>query len=162
MATGSIDGQQLPYAPHFSGTLAADWEASQVSAAKVVVHVDTNYDSKEYLALPNEDAIAQGRYSLLNARLSLQSGDDKWEVGIWDRNIADKFYLTNAVDVRASVSTIASRAYRVCSAFDAQLPFLTAAGHGLEAYAPDRTDTGRVSCRAPAIGRCCIEPWTAC
>ena len=100
LATGSIDGQQLPYAPHFSGTLAADWEAWQVSAAKVVVHVDTNYNSKQYLALPNEDAISQGGYSLLNGRLSLQSGDDKWDVGIWGRNIADKFYLTNAVDVQ--------------------------------------------------------------
>jgi iron complex outermembrane receptor protein len=30
----------------------------------------------------------------------LQSGDDKWDVGIWGRNIADRFYLTNAVDVQ--------------------------------------------------------------
>jgi iron complex outermembrane receptor protein len=100
LATGSIDGQELPYAPHFSGTLAADWEAWAVTAAKVLVHVDTNYNSKQYLALPNEDAISQGGYSLLNGRLSLQSGDDKWDVGIWGRNITDKFYLTNAVDVQ--------------------------------------------------------------
>ena len=30
LATGSIDGQQLPYAPHFSGTVAVDWEVWQV------------------------------------------------------------------------------------------------------------------------------------
>ena len=34
------------------------------------------------------------------ARLSLQSGHDKWDVGIWGRNIANRFYLTNAVDVQ--------------------------------------------------------------
>ena len=100
LATGSIDGQQLPYAPHFSGTLAMDWEAWQVDAAKINLHVDTNYNSKQFLALPNEDAISQGGYSLLNGRLSLQSGDDKWDVGVWGRNIANKFYLTNAVDVQ--------------------------------------------------------------
>jgi iron complex outermembrane recepter protein len=101
LATGSVDGQELPYAPHFSGTLAVDWEAFEVAAAKINVHVDSNYNSKQYLALPNEDAISQHGYSLLNGRLSLQSGDDKWDVGVWGRNIANKFYLTNAVDVQA-------------------------------------------------------------
>jgi iron complex outermembrane receptor protein len=100
LATGSVDGQQLPYAPHVSGTVAMDWEAWQVAAAKINLHVDMNYNSKQFLALPNEDAISQGGYSLLNGRLSLLSGDDKWDIGVWGRNIADKFYLTNAVDVQ--------------------------------------------------------------
>jgi iron complex outermembrane receptor protein len=100
LATGSVDGQQLPYAPHVSGTVAMDWEAWQVAAAKINLHVDMNYNSKQFLALPNEDAISQGGYSLLNGRLSLLSGDDKWDIGVWARNITDKFYLTNAVDVQ--------------------------------------------------------------
>jgi iron complex outermembrane recepter protein len=100
LATGSIDGQQLPYAPRFSGTLGADWEVSQILGAKINLHVDTNYNTKQYLALPNENAISQGGYSLLNGRLSVLSADDKWEVGMWGRNIADRFYLTNAVDVQ--------------------------------------------------------------
>ncbi len=100
LSTGSIDGQELPYAPHVSGTLAADWEAWQTDAVKINLHLDTNYNSKQYLALPNEDAISQGGYSLLNGRLSLGSADDKWDVGVWGRNMANKFYLTNAVDVQ--------------------------------------------------------------
>jgi iron complex outermembrane recepter protein len=100
LATGSIDGQELPYAPHVSGTVAMDWEAWQIAAAKINLHLDANYNSKQFLALPNEDAISQGGYSLLNGRLSLQSGDDKWDVGVWGRNITNKFYLTNAVDVQ--------------------------------------------------------------
>ncbi len=98
LATGSIIGQELPYAPHFSGTLAADWQAWQIDALKFNIHVDTNYNSKQYLALPNEEAIAQGGYALLNARVSVAA--DKWDVGVWGRNIGDKFYLTNAVDVQ--------------------------------------------------------------
>ena len=100
LSTGSIDGQELPYAPHVSGTLAGDWEAWQTDAVKINLHLDTNYNSKQYLALPNEDAISQGGYSLLNGRLSLASADDKWDVGVWGRNMANKFYLTNAVDVQ--------------------------------------------------------------
>ena len=100
LATGSVDWQELPYAPHVSGTVAMDWEAWSTDAAKVNLHLDTNYNSKQFLALPNEDAISQSGYSLLNGRLSLLSGDDKWDVGVWGRNIANKFYLTNAVDVQ--------------------------------------------------------------
>ena len=100
LATGSIDGQELPYAPHVSGTVAMDWEAWQFSAAKINIHMDMNYNSKQFLALPNEAAISQGGYSLLNGRLSLVSSDAKWDVGAWGRNMANKFYLTNAVDVQ--------------------------------------------------------------
>ena len=100
LATGSIDGQELPYAPHVSATVAMDWEALQFDAIKINLHLDTDYNSKQYLALPNEAAISQGGYSLLNGRLSLQSADDKWDAGVWGRNMANKFYLTNAVDVQ--------------------------------------------------------------
>ncbi len=100
LATGSIDGQQLPYAPKVSGTVAMDWEAWSVATAKLNLHLDMNYNSKQYLALPNEAAISQGGYSLLNGRLSVHSADDTWDVGVWGRNITDKFYLTNAVDVQ--------------------------------------------------------------
>jgi iron complex outermembrane recepter protein len=100
LATGSIDGQELPYAPHVSATVAMDWEALQIDAVKINLHLDTDYNSKQYLALPNEAAISQGGYSLLNGRLSLQSADDKWDAGVWGRNMANKFYLTNAVDVQ--------------------------------------------------------------
>ena len=50
--------------------------------------------------MPNEDAVLQGAYSLVNGRLSLHSKGEAWEVGVWGRNLGDKFYLTNAVDVQ--------------------------------------------------------------
>jgi iron complex outermembrane receptor protein len=99
LATGPIDGQQLPYAPHFSGTVSMDWEAFNIRSAAVNLHIDSNYNSKQYLALPNEDAISQSGYSLTNGRLSVK-GENGWEVGVWSRNLLNKFYLTNAVDVQ--------------------------------------------------------------
>jgi iron complex outermembrane receptor protein len=100
LASGSIDGAQLPYAPHVSGTLAMDWAAWQFPAALVNLHLDMNYNSHQYLALPNEQAIAQGGYSLLNGRLSVLSSNNSWDVGVWARNIANRFYLTNAADIQ--------------------------------------------------------------
>ena len=100
LASGDISGQELPYAPRFSGTFGFDWAAVHMANTFVNVHVDANYNAKQYLALPNEDAIAQGAYSLINARISLRSEDERWEAGVWGRNLADTFYLTNAVDVQ--------------------------------------------------------------
>ena len=100
LATGDISGQQLPYAPHVSGTAGFDWGFANIASSMLNLHMDANYNGKQFLALPNEDAISQAAYALVNARLSLKSGDGKWEVGAWGRNLADKFYLTNAVDVQ--------------------------------------------------------------
>lgn len=100
LSTGPINGQQLPYAPHISGTVSADWEAFAMNFATINLHVDTNYNSKQFLALPNEDAISQGGYATTNGRLSLKGSSGSWEVGVWSRNLTNKFYLTNAVDVQ--------------------------------------------------------------
>ena len=100
LATGSINGQELPYAPKTSGTIAADWAVFEFASASVNLHLDANYNAKQYLALPNEPAITQSSYSLVNGRLSLRSQGGHWEVGAWGRNIGNKFYLTNAVDVQ--------------------------------------------------------------
>lgn len=100
--TGPLDvsGHQLPYAPKFSGTLAADWDALTTSAAVLTLHVDGSYASRQYFELRNEERIAQGSYGLLNGRISLHSPEDRWGVGLWMKNAGDKFYATNIVDLQ--------------------------------------------------------------
>jgi iron complex outermembrane receptor protein len=97
---GSIAGQHLPNAPAVSGTLAGDWQAWTGSAVALRLHLDANYAAKQYLALPQEEAISQSAYTLLNARVALASVNDHWNVGLWANNLTDKFYLTNAVDLQ--------------------------------------------------------------
>ncbi len=100
--SGGIDisGDQLPYAPKFSGTLGADWDAITASAAVLTLHVDGSYSSRQYFELRNEERIAQGSYGLLNGRISLHSPEDRWALGLWVKNAADKFYATNIVDLQ--------------------------------------------------------------
>lgn len=100
LAAGDIAGQELPYAPKVSGTAGFDWGFARIGDATFNLHMDANYNGKQFLALPNEDAISQSAYALVNARLSFHSSDGKLEVGAWGRNLSDKFYLTNAVDVQ--------------------------------------------------------------
>jgi iron complex outermembrane receptor protein len=103
VAGGSIDvaGHKLPEAPDLSGTWGIDWDALDVYSGKVVVHLDGSFASKQYFELVNENRIAQDAYELFNARLAWHSADDKWELGVWDKNITNRFYLTNAYDLQA-------------------------------------------------------------
>jgi iron complex outermembrane receptor protein len=100
LASGDISGQSLPNAPKVSGTFAADWDAWSNSLLGLRLHVDASYSGKQYLSLPAAEATSQSSFTLLSARASLHSADEKLEVGIWGRNITDKFYLTNAVDLQ--------------------------------------------------------------
>jgi iron complex outermembrane receptor protein len=100
LASGDISGNELPNAPKISGTLAADWDAWRGDALALTLHIDASFTGKQFLALPNDDNIAQDSYHLINSRIILHAPDSKWEVGIWGNNLSDKFYLTNAVNVQ--------------------------------------------------------------
>ena len=100
LASGDISGQKLPNSPSVSANVSADWDVWKSSNLALRLHIDGSYAAKQYLALPQEDAIAQDAYALVNARIALHSPEDKWNVGIWGNNLSNKFYLTNAVDVQ--------------------------------------------------------------
>jgi iron complex outermembrane receptor protein len=97
----NVAGHQLPEAPHVSATLSGDWDAFLNDAGRLVMHLDSNYASKQYFELVNENRIAQDPYALLNARVSWHATGDKWEVGLWDNNLTNRFYLTNSYDLQS-------------------------------------------------------------
>jgi iron complex outermembrane receptor protein len=99
--TVSVVGHKLPEAPDLSATMAADWDAWTIDAGRLVLHLDSSYASKQYFELVNENRIAQDRYALLNARVSWHAADEKWELGLWDNNLTNRFYLTNSYDLQS-------------------------------------------------------------
>ena len=100
LASGDISGQKLPNAPSVSANISGDWDVWSTSAVALRLHLDSSYAARQYLALPQEDAISQAAYALVNARIALHAPGDKWNVGIWGNNLSNKFFLTNAVDVQ--------------------------------------------------------------
>jgi len=103
IAGGLVDvsAHKLPNAPDVSGTLAADWDVLDRTNARLTLHLDASYAGKQYFELMNEDRIAQAAYTILNARVAFHGGSNKWELGAWGNNIADKYHITNAVDLQA-------------------------------------------------------------
>jgi len=96
-----VAGNRLPFAPSVSGTLSADWSAISWRSAKLTLHADGRYVSKEYFDLANDESIAQGGYGTLNARATLQAPGDRWSVSGWCRNLTNRLYWTDAVNLEA-------------------------------------------------------------
>jgi iron complex outermembrane recepter protein len=97
----NVSGNRLPFAPSASGTLSADWNAISWRSAALTLHADGRYVSKEYFDLADDESIAEGGYGALNARATLRASRDRWSVSGWCRNLTDKLYWTDAVNLQA-------------------------------------------------------------
>ena len=98
--SGDVSGQKLPNSPSVSANVSADWDVWRNSDIALRLHIDSSYAARQYLALPQDDAISQDAYALVNARIALHSPEEKWNFGIWGNNLSNKFFLTNAVNVQ--------------------------------------------------------------
>ncbi len=98
--TVNVAGQRLPHAPSVSGTVSADWDPLTLSHARLTLHIDGSYVSKQYFELLNQDRIAQDPYGLINGRIGFHGADDRWDIGVWGRNLANKFYFTSQADLQ--------------------------------------------------------------
>jgi iron complex outermembrane recepter protein len=96
-----VSGNRLPFAPTVSGTFAVDWSVISWRSAALTLHADGRYISKQYFDLANDESIAQGGYGTLNARATLEAPGRRWSLSGWCRNLTDKLYWTDAVNLEA-------------------------------------------------------------
>jgi iron complex outermembrane receptor protein len=89
--------------------LAIDWDVVRGDWGGVSARVDGNYVSKQFFDLENRPTAAQGGYGLVNARVGWKSASDKVDVDLWIRNIADKFYATDKIDLLSGFGYIYNR-----------------------------------------------------
>jgi iron complex outermembrane receptor protein len=87
-------GNKLIQAPDSNGSLGIDWRFAKLSSGDLRLMLDGNYYAKQYFDAYNTERIAQGAYSIANARLAFRSaGKRGFDAGAWIKNIANKKYL---------------------------------------------------------------------
>jgi iron complex outermembrane recepter protein len=96
IAAPVFDGNPLPFAPKFSGTLGALYEWPLGNALIAGVGVDGKYVGTHYLR-PEQFAIDKEQYTLVNIRAQIGSETERWNVELYGKNIGDEFYRVNAV-----------------------------------------------------------------
>lgn len=94
-----LAGNELPLAPGFNFNLAADWDFYESDSGLFSLHVDANYVDDFYFEIFNIERLRQEGYWLANARLNFTTVDDRWQVGLWARNLAEKKYRTSAINL---------------------------------------------------------------
>jgi iron complex outermembrane receptor protein len=86
-----LSGTSLLFTPTFSGGLSLDYIRSLGDWGELRTFLTYSYKGDHLLVT----GIEQESYSLINAKLTLISEDDSWEVALYGNNLSDKAVLTN-------------------------------------------------------------------
>jgi len=88
---------KLPKAPAWTASFGAQYTLDLPSGAgSLTVRGDLSYRSKTYHDPRNTSSITQPGYSLIDGRLAWNSADDRIELAVFGKNIANKHYMTAA------------------------------------------------------------------
>jgi iron complex outermembrane receptor protein len=98
----SATGNQLPYAPKFTGNLSADY-LQEVSPGTLDFNI-TEYHNSGYFAEP-DNRLRQPSYDYLNSSVTLKSADGRYSVRLYGNNLLNRavasFLATNATQYSA-------------------------------------------------------------
>lgn len=92
---GSFAGNKFRLQPSTSASAGAMLRVP-VGSASLYATPSVTYRSKVFFELPNNDAISQGGYTLVNLRAGLEFAQGRYSVGGFARNVTNKRYLIDA------------------------------------------------------------------
>lgn len=90
-----LAGNRFRMTPKQSVSLGMDWTIPLAGGDSVYVRPSYSWRSQVYFEDQNQPGIEQDGYGLFNLRAGWRF-NDRWEVGLWGSNLADKEYLTDA------------------------------------------------------------------
>jgi iron complex outermembrane recepter protein len=88
---------QLPYTPKLTAAASASYRIDLGAAGFLTPRADFDYSSGYFVDIPNTQAIAQGRYALINARLAYAPRSLKWEAYLASTNLANAAIIGSGV-----------------------------------------------------------------
>ena len=100
--TENQKGEPLERSPEMELNLSALWE-SQISDTLLLKATASVYHSDEYFVQPTQaDYATQDSFTKWDARVSLSSASDRWEVGVTGRNLSDEMVINHAYNIAGS------------------------------------------------------------
>jgi iron complex outermembrane receptor protein len=92
-------GNRLANAPEVSASAILRYDLPTENAGfGSYLMLDGSYRGKTYYSLNNRGQSSQDAFGLINARIGFTSLDERWELALWGRNLADKLYVSSAYD----------------------------------------------------------------
>lgn len=99
--TKDLAGERGAFAPEHSASIYADYTHS-FDTMELNIHVDVNYKDEFFLDGDLDSNVLQDAYTKIDARVSLMSMEETWEVALYGRNLTDETTYTASVDAPLS------------------------------------------------------------
>ncbi|MBO9560919.1 MAG: TonB-dependent receptor [Caulobacter sp.] len=91
-----LKGNELPHAPHFSGTVAYE-HTFELANGRVIPRISTHFESKSWLSYFNQGAPdQQGSYTRTDVSLRYEPAEAPWSAEVFVQNLEDKNIKTGA------------------------------------------------------------------
>ncbi|MEZ5559452.1 MAG: TonB-dependent receptor [Pseudomonadales bacterium] len=97
-----LDGNQLPNAPEFSIKLGVEYSFRLRDGMELVPRFDYYWQDKFYYRIYNSKQDQIDSWDIMNASVTLYSGDDTWYVEGFVKNLKDDDYITGGYFTDAS------------------------------------------------------------
>ena len=94
-ANGVFAGNRFRLQPEITAAAGATLRVP-VGSAALYATPSATYQSKVFFELPNNNAISQGGYTLVNVRAGMEFAEGRYRIGGFARNLTNKRYLIDA------------------------------------------------------------------
>lgn len=84
-----LSGNQLPRAPKFTASVAADYEVPLPGGSSLLLRGEYSHRDSVYFTPFNTDFARGGGLEQVNARIGWRSADERWQIGLFGRNLTD-------------------------------------------------------------------------
>jgi iron complex outermembrane recepter protein len=109
VVTGSAAGKQLPYAPHFSFTLGANYVV-QLQGSELDLNATVQHSGLFYLEPDN--VMKQNDYTRLNSSIAWRPADHRYGVTLWGRNLTNEAVISYGGTLVSGLRTVGYEAPR--------------------------------------------------
>lgn len=86
------DGKQLNYAAKMTGSASAQYGFSVGDAGAMYLRADWSYRDESFSEPTNVVRSRVESYDVIDVRLGFRSNDERWELALWGKNLADDEY----------------------------------------------------------------------
>jgi iron complex outermembrane recepter protein len=90
---------QMPLTPEWQATLITRYQWAAPWSGRLALQADVSWIDDQYFDSFNSPSHHEDSYSIVNARLTWSSEDEKWRVSVFGENITDEEYRTFSFDL---------------------------------------------------------------
>ncbi|NIB38684.1 TonB-dependent receptor [Pseudomaricurvus alkylphenolicus] len=88
------EGQDLAYAPHFTGNVALDYVLPLGDRGQLRTHINyTHTGARTHNGSDTADIYREDDFGLLSARVTFISADEHWQLAAWGTNLTNEHFI---------------------------------------------------------------------